>query len=259
MRTSLNALDSLDKWLTRSEASRLEIMCALAAELGDEYVAGDELVGARGLGEIIHRPTNYRFVAVPGGLYTMGLTKEGEDDLIRTLTAPDWKCLPDEHAPKKRSNIYMAYREYIDRAKPPKHIELQPFLFGRTHLEERGRLPLGWCTPNDEEWEYVAREGGARDWLVNPPFYDVTGTIEAALDLENTFGVKNMLSENGELVCVTRKHLMLGTETSEVRGGPSSGFEDETFETYVLHVTFSDPSLSGAVRAAMSLRGDRRR
>ncbi|MDI1482409.1 hypothetical protein [Polyangium sp. y55x31] len=187
---SRQALDTLEP------GARLALAATIAEGLGSAFVPGETLVGAAGLPTVLHRPTNMRFVAIPGGTFGMGLS-ETEIEEIAALYAPLGRA--DEA------------RDFVRwSTQPPRRVRVLPFLCALApvtdHLaharladmypgEDEGYAPsdapvpfaprlaaelrgvLGFRLLSEAEWEWVAREGGARTWLRDPP-----QSISLALD-----------------------------------------------------------------------------
>jgi len=181
--TSLTTLESL-----RAHAS--EARCALAAviagALGSKFAPCDALVGQEGLPAVVHLPTGMRLVAIPGGEFVMGMDAREVDEIARL------------YAPLGRAD---EAREYVTWAtQPPRTVRVQPFLCMQEPISERvARLllpevydeddldgadetalvtprraaeirgALGFRFLAEAEWEWIAREGGARRWLLDEP------------------------------------------------------------------------------------------
>ncbi|MDI1432373.1 formylglycine-generating enzyme family protein [Polyangium sorediatum] len=177
-------------------SARLALAAAMAEGLGRAFAPGDTLVGAAGLPTVLHRPTELRFVAIPGGTFVMGLsdTEMGE---ITALYAPLGRA--DEARDLVRWST-----------QPPRRVHVRPFLCALLPVTDRlaharladmypgddeGYVPsdtpvpftprlaaelrgvLGFRLLSEAEWEWIAREGGARAWLRDPP-----ASISLALD-----------------------------------------------------------------------------
>lgn len=172
-----------------SPSARLALAATIASALGPAFSSGETLAGSLGLPIVLHRPTGIFFVALPGGTFVMGMS-EAEIDEVAALYAPFGRA--DEA------------RELVRwSTQPPRRVEVLPFLCALTpvtdrlahariadllhHGDEEGYVPsdeprafspriaaelrgaLGFRLLAEAEWEWIAREGGTRTWLCDPP------------------------------------------------------------------------------------------
>lgn len=141
----------------------------------------------------IHRETGQELVFVPAGAFVMGMTAEELRSALREVSYdPDITQWRDAHA-----------RRYENAR--PRGVVVQPFLVGRSPIlgstarragvtwsthetaEERGPTTaaamkpedaaaalakFGWSLPTDEQWEWIARAGGADTWAGGADFRD---------------------------------------------------------------------------------------
>jgi hypothetical protein len=168
--------------------ARLEMASAIAAALGPAFQPHPELVGNAGLPAVRHEPSGLLFVAIPGGQLTMGLSPE-EIAEIAALYAPLGR------ADEARDAVTWS-------TQPPHLVGVLPFLCAVQPVSDRlahalvpdlfrgdeeGFVPgeraarvrpsiaagirgaLGMRFLSEADWEWIAREGGARRWLSAPP------------------------------------------------------------------------------------------
>jgi formylglycine-generating enzyme required for sulfatase activity len=210
-------LTTVETFVSLSDTDRHALAARVAAALGAEHSAHPELVGAARFAAVRHAPTGLLLVAVPGGRYTMGLREAEIDDMRRTVFGED---------PKQRFDREVG-GWHLARTTPAHQVDVAPFLCatgfvhhdGRAESEEedasdedpwldRGHvIPLvhilrghGLRLLSEAEWEWIAREGGRRSWII-----DVTGRTGMALDdlreaPENGWGIRRLKSDQGELV-----------------------------------------------------------
>ncbi|MDC3957340.1 formylglycine-generating enzyme family protein [Polyangium jinanense] len=190
--------------------ARLALASEIARALGPTFAPVSQLIGAAGLPSLLHGPTKMQFVAVPGGTFVMGLS-EAEIDEIAALYAPLGR------ADEARALVRWS-------TQPPRRVRVQPFLCALEPVtdrlaharladmypdEDEGYVPsdapvpfaprlaaelrgvLGFRLLSEAEWEWIAREGGARSWLREPPT-SISLALDPARDPSphpNAFGV----------------------------------------------------------------------
>lgn len=215
--TTWPELATLDTFAGLGGDARLALGARLSEALGPAYGPQPELVGEAGLVAVRHLETGHLLVAIPGGRFTMGLRDDELDELRRTLFGDD---------PRHRfeAEILGAYRR---RCEPVRTVEVRPFLCaagfahhdGRAETEEedaRDEDPIivpefaveaiaalrkhGLRLLSEAEWEWIAREGGRRSWII-----DVAGKRGMGLDdmreaPANRWGIRRLKSDLGELV-----------------------------------------------------------
>lgn len=174
-------------------------------------------MGGVGLAAVRHLDTGILLIAVSGGRFTMGLRGDEIDDLRRTLFGDDPRC-------RFEPEILGFYGRWCT---PVRTVDVRPFLCatgfvhldGRAETEEedaRDEDPIivpefaidtvaalreqGLRLLSEAEWEWIAREGGRRSWII-----DVTGKRGMGLDdmreaPANRWGVRRLKSDVGELV-----------------------------------------------------------
>ena len=193
-----------------SPSARLALAAEIAEGLGATFAPSDTLAGASGLPAVQHRPTAMTFLAIPGGTFVMG------------LSAPEVEEIVALYAPLGRAD---EARDLVRwSTQPPRRVRVLPFLCALAPVTDRlaharladlypgddeGHAPadasvsfapriaaelrgaLGFRLLSEAEWEWIAREGGARAWLCDPP-----ASISLALDpardpspRPNTFGI----------------------------------------------------------------------
>lgn len=176
-----------------AEPGRRALAGALATALGPAFSALEELAGAARLPAVLHRPTGMRFIAVVGGEMVMGLSPAELTELVGL------------YAPLGRAEE--AREHLVWSTQPPHRVRIMPFLCASTPItariahilladllpeDEHGAEPkdepicfrpicfrpriaaelrgaLGMRLLSEAEWEWIAREGGARSWLGDPP------------------------------------------------------------------------------------------
>jgi len=210
-------LATVEAFAALSDMDRHALASRLTAALGAGHAAHPELVGAARLAAVRHAPTGLLLVAVPGGRHTMGLRDDEIDDARRTLFSQD---------PKQRFDREVGVW-HIARTTPAHEVDVGPFLCatgfvhpdGRAESEEEDASDEDPCFGSAEvvqlvdvirghhlrllseaEWEWIAREGGRRSWIV-----DVAGRTGMQLDdfndpAENGWGIRRLKSDHGELV-----------------------------------------------------------
>ncbi len=201
--------------------ARLALAASIAAALGPKFAPSPSLVGTSGLPAVVHAPSSMRLVAIPGGEFTMGMTPDEIAEIARLYA-------PLGRAEEARDHATWA-------TQPPRTVRVLPFLCAEEPLFERvarALLPdvygddaddgaaaetpaqvtprraaeirgaLGFRFLAEAEWEWIAREGGARRWLLSAP----PEAISLALDPDratsaapNAFGI-SLLSAGLELV-----------------------------------------------------------
>jgi hypothetical protein len=180
------SLSRLETLRALASEARVALAAAIADALGPKFAPSDALVGTAGLPAVVHSPTAMRLVAIPGGDFVMGMTPEEIDEIARL------------YAPLGRAD---EAREYVSWAtQPPRSVSVLPFLCAEEPISERvarALLPdlyaddeddgagafaqvtprraaelrgaLGFRFLAEAEWEWIAREGGARRWLSDAP------------------------------------------------------------------------------------------
>lgn len=204
------ALGSSEAFAALGSAQRRALAAEIATALGASFSASAELAGAAALPCVLHRPTGQRFIAICGGKMVMGLSAEEVDEIVRLYA-------PLSRAEEARQHALWA-------TQPPRAVEIRPFLCASMPMTKRIAAPLladllhdgsaeeapleapigfrpriaaelrgalGMRMLSEAEWEWIAREGGARHWLGQSP-----AAISLALDParstekhENAFGI----------------------------------------------------------------------
>jgi formylglycine-generating enzyme required for sulfatase activity len=212
------SLQSLARYDALTRAERLAVGRAVADALGPRFRPATELVGQAELAAIEllqegKEPTP--FAVIPGGKFKMGVRPEEHDELAGFVE-------DDEAA-------LFELEEKLRAAAPVHSVSVKPFLMA-THLltvdiarsrsapiaaleVDRGRIgkidaPVHlypteiasvlagsprFRLPCEAEWEWVAREGGAKQWIVDPyEWINYDWTEEA-----NAFGVHLRQTSSG--------------------------------------------------------------
>jgi len=176
-----SALEPLD---TRA---RLDLAAVVSDALGPAFAPGSELAGAAELPSVLHRSSGLFFVAIPGGEFVMGMSP-AEIDEVAALFAPlgradeardavSWASRPTRRvrvlpflcavqpSTDRVARAFLGDRYPGDERRAPTD---EPILLSpRAAAELRGAL--GFRLLAEAEWEWVAREGGTRSWLCDPP------------------------------------------------------------------------------------------
>lgn len=213
----MRELANLETFGALDSAARLALAARLAAALGGAYRPHPELVGADGMAAVRHVDTGLLLVAVPGGRFTMGLRDDELEDLCRTLFGED---------PAHRFEPEIL-RKYLRSCTPVRTVEVRPFLCATGFAHHDGRAETEEEDARDEdpnvvpelaadaiaalrghglrllseaEWEWIAREGGRRSWII-----DVAGKQGMDLDdlneaPDNRWGIRRLKSDLGEFV-----------------------------------------------------------
>lgn len=221
-------------------------MASTLMVMGSDFTVTHRSVGHEGFAEITHSPTGIAYLLVPGATFRFGLTDPLEDELVTVLAAPTGEAPASAPLEDWIEGVRENYRDWIDRAKPALERTVAPLLFGRALLDDGVQPPAGARIPFDYEYEYVASRGGTSRWLAEPPFEDVEATIESLVTKESEWGMRQLLHEAGQLVASSRLD-----GATERRGGALWGWQDDTFATYVLHVTFTERLRAGRSRAVI--------
>lgn len=217
MNTSWPELTSVETFGQLDNGSRLELAVRLAAALGQGYLPHPLLVGDVGLAAVRHVDTDLLLVAVPGGYFSMGLRGDEIEDLGRTLFGEDTerRFKPD------------FLERYLRTCTPVRTVKVRPFLCATGFVHHDGRAETEEEDAQDEdpsivpefaadaiaalrghgmrllseaEWEWVAREGGRRSWII-----DVTGKRGMGIDdlkeaPANRWGIRRLKSDLGGFV-----------------------------------------------------------
>jgi formylglycine-generating enzyme required for sulfatase activity len=191
MPTSWPELSTVAAFASLADGDRHGLAARLVKALGPSYTAHPELVGTVRFAGVRHQPTGLLFVAIPGGSFTMGLRHDERDDLRRTVLGED---------PKNRFDGQIG-AHHIPQMIPAHAVEVRPFLCatdfvtseGQAVTEDYGDDPSvtaeyatqmaaklrsqGLRLLSEAEWEWIAREGGTRSWIL-----DVRGRWGMRLD-----------------------------------------------------------------------------
>ncbi|MDI1447143.1 hypothetical protein [Polyangium sp. 6x1] len=203
-------LASREAFESLAPEARFALASEIAQALGPAFAPVSELIGAAGLPSLVHRPTKMFFVVIPGGTFVMGLSDDEVDEIAAL------------YAPLGRADEARAFVRWSTQ--PPRRVRVLPFLCARTPVTERlaherladlypgdgeGYVPsdapvpfaprlaaelrgvVGFRLLAEAEWEWIAREGGARSWLGQPPT-SISLTLDPARDPSprpNAFGI----------------------------------------------------------------------
>jgi len=156
----------------------------LAAKLGPRFRAVKPNKAERGLVQVEHVPSGTLFVAIPGGTFALGPSREEVGDLSRLkfeedVTREMVEGLRGAKTKKTKVAPFLCARAQV-------HGSLAEAVLGKTGWaldEEDARAGIVRLYPadaaklarafakdglrliTDPEWEWVAREGGARHWI----------------------------------------------------------------------------------------------
>ncbi len=177
----------ISKFEALATAERLALAREIAGSLGPPFRARDELLGERGLAAIDLGPTT--FAVIPGGTFDAGISPDERDRLEACIDddeVADLDSVIHASMPVRRVTVapfLMATRVMtleIARALSPEiaALEVDRGRIGKLQQEVNVYPPEvagilagaghGCRLPGSDEWEWVAREGGARAWLVDP-------------------------------------------------------------------------------------------
>ena len=167
--------------------------------------------------ELVHA-SGHAFVAIGGATFERGL-RDGEREAL--ITAMQGPRADDEDADEHEAARAFVAREIPRAAMATAIVEVPAFLIGReplsvvraprlgaAPLQDLGypealgdaaewgafvdTLPDGLRLPTEDEWELIAREGGARSWIVPVPVAGFAGLWppEEVFAHENALGVR---------------------------------------------------------------------
>lgn len=201
-----DAVADIAIWRTLGDDGRRAALDGIVAALGPEFQAGMVRCGRDSLATVVHT-SGVELAVIPGGRYAMGYTL---DDVL-TL----WRALPvggpdDTDLGRVRASI--------EPARPPKDTVVRPFLASRQPVDARtlraaAKLDadatisavlarLGWRLPEESEWEWFAREGGAVRFVGVPPGkHPLSPSLRPPAEQENGWGLGGLLDE--ENLCQT--------------------------------------------------------
>lgn len=203
--------------LRASSDEKLALASGLARSLGRAWTASDVLVGEAQMIELVHS-SGHRFVAIGSASYTCGLRHDERDALVTAMMGPGEEDKDRDEAAERSFAESQLPRELLE----PALVEVPAFLIGREPLslarasalggvfDDLGypeaaatndqwrafveTLPDGIALPTEEQWELVAREGGAGSWIVPIPANGFPGMWppNEVFALENAFGVRSL-------------------------------------------------------------------
>lgn len=166
-------LETLATWMGCGQARRAQVRAGIARTLGRREGA---LVGHYELAEIVG--PEGRFVAIPGGVFEMGL-RDADLARVEHLGIGD---------------------DLVRRARPIRRVTIRPFLCARSPLRDRdGALEFfdaeeatralarrrGFRVMSEAEWEYVARNCGQTSFLGTDDPRAAVALVEAATEAED--------------------------------------------------------------------------
>jgi hypothetical protein len=166
------------RWAKLNSAVKMRLSAELAKALGEGFAPDPEAAGHSAVRDL---KTGVRYVAIAGGSRAMGLSKEEQTQLRKLL-----KAEPNAEAVE-------LLKGYAAQTRPERVVTVPPFLCARTtlleaqvagqvevdcanvhHVARISRERAAACVRmlaarllSEAEWEWVARAGGARQWLVN--------------------------------------------------------------------------------------------
>lgn len=192
------ALATVEAWSSLGSDAKHAALAELAQELNvaravleQRFRVDDSFHGVAQLGALIHEPSNLTFIAVPGGAFVMGFAA---DDMLATLRVMSDGELSD-------IEDLGTYAWAFGGSRPPHVVHVRPFLASTKLVGEESlcdatgceevadaMAALGFRNPSEAEWEWIAREGGAVQFVglpvdrhplgptLNPPVqYDANG------------------------------------------------------------------------------------
>ena len=213
-------------------------------------------------------------VAIPGGSFVMGLRDDELAELKRGAFADD---------PKQRFDRELA--SWFAASRVVHRVEVAAFLCaidvaypdGRAKPDDGDEDPMyeepdaveafvaaiaahGFRLPSEAEWEWVAREGGARSWIVA-----AAGKHGFELDRgdapPNAWGISRLKSHHGEIVADGWHPTYDGAPVDSRAWEPgwpnvhrgSNGCWQDDAEAFGCHAAFRAPGASGSARVARDL------
>lgn len=205
-------LESIGQYSALATPDRRALMAAICAALGPAFVPGSELLGSMGLPAVVHGATATTFAVIPGGEFLMGVRPEEHVELVAIIN----RAAGDE--------LDGDVDDLLQVALPVHRVSVRPFLLAiRPVLVEQARslspvlaalpvglgrferldeaacikpfevasvlagAPPGFRLACEAEWEWVAREGGPRSWIVHPRDWLA---YESGDDAPNAMGVQ---------------------------------------------------------------------
>ena len=215
--TSLwSELSSVEHWTNSDEKTRAALVEALASSLGPGFAPTSERIGELGFVVIIHERTELVLVAVPGGEFVMGLCDDEVEGISSTVFNGD-----------NESYDQVFTQWHLPQITPPHPVNTSPFLCAREPASRKlakiiGDIPhdlieedllftpsqvpafvsaVGLRLLSSAEWEWVAREGGHRSWIIDIPAGKTGMDIDFCDSLgENAWGIRKLKSDQGEWV-----------------------------------------------------------
>jgi hypothetical protein len=175
-------LSSLTSWRACDLAARGDVEKRLLDRLGPEFVPAKS-AGREGFPSVHHARIGIDLIAVPGGSLLQGLRDDEVDELRLRVFGPEDTGRFERECAGFRS-----------AAAPLRTVEVSPFLCARSPLggalirtlgleaslidfdalfraanARSAATTLGFRLLTEAEWEWIAREGGVRSWIIEIP------------------------------------------------------------------------------------------
>lgn len=176
MATKQPALEDDDTFAALSESEKEALANALVSDLGETFKATTKRAGQLSYLVLRHRPTKLDMVVIPGGFCELGYGTR-DRNIVNIWLGPD----------NPRPELKRFIDDRIPSFKPPRMMRIEPFLAGyelvspkalSSLLQRRRELAYvsadeavsaakaaGCRLLSEEEWEYLARDGGGETFV----------------------------------------------------------------------------------------------